>query len=72
VCVLNKVSVFILVCLIAVGIVMASGCIIIQNRTANATQKVNQTVQKVNNTTSNVTNTAKNTANNVKQTASNL
>jgi hypothetical protein len=69
---LKKVSVLILVCLVAVGVLMASGCTTMQNNTTNITKKaeeVNQTAQeKINNTTSAATNAAKdiqNKANNL-------
>jgi len=67
---LNKVPVLILVCLLAVGVVMASGCTSMQNKTTNITQKaqqINQTVHEKINNTINVTNTAKNIVNNIKQ-----
>jgi cell division protein FtsL len=60
---LKKFSIVILVCLIAIGVVMASGCTDVQN-TANQVQQtandVNNTVSEINNTTTAVQNTANN------------
>lgn len=60
---LKKFTMVIMVCLILVGVVMASGCTDVQN-TANQVQQtandVNNTVSEINNTTSQVQNTANN------------
>lgn len=60
---LKKISIVILVCLIAVGVLMASGCTDVEktsNQVKQTANEVNNTVNEINNTTSTVKNTVKN------------
>ena len=63
---MRKISIVILICLLAVGVVTVSGCTDVQN-TANQVQQtandVNNTVNEINNTT----NTVQNNDNNLQQ-----